>query len=75
MAKLFRITTVPISVEKLLGRQLSFMNQYFEVTAISADREYLERVGAELGIKTHPIEMTRKITPLQDLRLLWEMYR
>lgn len=75
MAKLFRITTVPISVEKLLGRQLSFMNQYFEVTAISADREYLERVGAELGIKTHPIEMTRKITPLQDLRSLWEMYR
>lgn len=75
MAKLFRITTVPISVEKLLGRQLTFMNQHFEVTAISADKEYLDRVGGELGIRTHSIELTRKITPLQDLRSLWEMYR
>ena len=75
MAKLFRITTVPISVEKLLGKQLTFMNQYYDVTAISSDKKYLERVGKELGIKTHTIEMTRKITPFQDLRSLWEMYR
>ncbi|MCD9853806.1 glycosyltransferase family 4 protein [Epilithonimonas sp. JDS] len=74
MAKLFRVTTVPISVEKLLGKQLTFMNQFFDVTAISADQEYLERVGKELGVKTHTIEMTRKITPIQDLRSLWEMY-
>jgi glycosyltransferase involved in cell wall biosynthesis len=75
MAKLFRITTVPISVEKLLGKQLTFMNQYYDVTAISSDKDYLERVGKELNIKTHTIEMTRKITPLQDLQSLWEMYR
>lgn len=74
MAKLFRVTTVPISVEKLLGKQLTFMNQYYDVTAISADKEYLERVGKELGVKTHTIEMTRKITPFQDLKSLWEMY-
>lgn len=74
MAKLFRVTTVPISVEKLLEKQLTFMNQFFDVTAISADQEYLERVGKELGVKTHTIEMTRKITPIQDLRSLWEMY-
>jgi len=74
MAKLFRVTTVPISVEKLLGKQLTYMNQFFDVTAISADQVYLERVGKELGVKTHTIEMTRKITPIQDLRSLWEMY-
>lgn len=74
MAKLFRITTVPISVEKLLGKQLTFMDQYFDVTAISADKDYLERVGNELGVKTHAIEMTRKITPIQDLKSLWQMY-
>lgn len=74
MAKLFRITTVPISVEKLLGKQLTFMDQYFDVTAISADKDYLERVGKELGVKTHAIEMTRKITPIQDLKSLWQMY-
>jgi len=75
MAKLFRVTTVPISVEKLLGQQLTYMNSFYDVTAISADQPYLDRVGAELHIKTHAIEMTRKITPLQDLKSLWEMYR
>ena len=74
MAKLFRVTTVPISIEKLLGKQLTFMNQFFEVTAISADQNELERVGEALGVKTHAIEMTRKITPLQDLTALWKMY-
>jgi len=74
MPKLFRITTVPISIEKLLGNQLTYMNQFYEVTAISADEKELTRVGKELGVKTHAIEMTRKITPLQDLKSLWKMY-
>ena len=74
MAKLFRITTVPISVEKLLGKQLSYMDRYFDVTAISSDQVYLERVGKELGVKTHTINMTRKITPVEDLKSLWTMY-
>ena len=73
--KLFRITTVPISVEKLLGKQLTFMNQFFEVTAISSDKKELERIGKELGINTFSIEMTRQITPIKDLKSLWEMYR
>ena len=73
MAKLFRITTVPVSVEKLLGKQLTFMNQFYEVSAISSDKEDLERVGQELGVKTKAIEMTRKITPIQDLKSLWQM--
>lgn len=75
MAKLFRITTVPISVEKLLGKQLPFMAQYFDLTAISADKSELSRVGKELDIKTYSIEMTRQITPLKDLMSLWNMYR
>ena len=75
MAKLFRITTVPISVEKLLGNQLTFMNQHYEVTAISSDKEYLDRVGTDLGIRTHAIGMTRQITPFHDLKSLWQMYR
>lgn len=73
--KLFRITTVPISVEKLLGKQLTFMNDFYEVTAISSDKKELERVGKELGVKTFCVEMTRQITPLKDLKSLWEMYR
>ena len=74
MNKLFRITTVPISVEKLLGNQLTFMNDFFEVTAISADEENLKKAGEKLSVKTHSIEMTRQITPIKDLKSLWQMY-
>lgn len=74
MPKLFRITTVPISIEKLLGNQLTYMNQFFEVTAISSDKKELERVGKELGVKTYAVDMTRKITPLADLKSLYQMY-
>jgi hypothetical protein len=45
MQKLIRITTVPISLEKLLENQLRFMKQHYAVTAISADLSNLERVG------------------------------
>lgn len=74
MAKLFRITTVPISVEKLLGNQLTYMNQFYEVTAISSDKENLKKTAEKLGVRYHAINMTRKITPFQDLVSLWKMY-
>lgn len=75
MAKLFRVTTVPISVEKLLGNQLTYMNQFFQVTAISADEDNLKKAADKLGVQYEAIEMTRKITPLADLVSLWKMYR
>ncbi len=75
MKKLLRITTVPISLNKLLGKQLSFMNQFYEVTAVSADAEELTQVAKRYGVKYHPIEMTREISPLQDLKSLWQFYR
>ncbi|OOG64591.1 glycosyltransferase family 4 protein [Flavobacterium sp. A45] len=73
--KLIRITTVPISLEKLLNNQLLFMKDYYEVTAISSDKENLERVGKSQNIPVYAVEMTRKITPWQDLKALWQLYR
>lgn len=75
MKKLLRITTIPLSLEKLLGEQLTFMGQYFDLTAIASDPNDLDRVGKKLGVKTFPVNMTRKITPFQDLKSLWAMYR
>ena len=73
--KLIRITTIPISLEKLLDNQLLFMKDYYEVTAISSDKENLERVGKSQNIPVYTVEMTRKITPWQDLKALWQLYR
>jgi glycosyltransferase involved in cell wall biosynthesis len=72
--KLIRITTVPISLEKLLENQLRFMKQYYKVTAISADKDNLVRVGKLQKVPTFHVEMTRKITPFQDLKAVWQLY-
>ena len=68
--KLIRITTVPISLEKLLEGQLSFMNSFYEVTAISAEKDRLIEFGKQNDVNVFPIEMTREITPFKDLRAL-----
>lgn len=72
--KLIRITTVPISLEKLLENQLGYMKQYYDVTAISSDRVSLERVGRLQGVPVYNVEMTRKITPLQDVKAVWQLF-
>lgn len=74
--KLIRITTVPNSLGGLLRGQLKFIGQYFEVIGISSSGNgMLEEVGTQENIRTICIEMSRKITPLQDLRALWKLYR
>lgn len=75
MNKLFRITTVPISLDKLIDGQMSFMREYYEVVAISSDEEKLQKVGKKDGVRTYCVEMTRKITPLQDMKSVWQLYR
>ena len=75
MKKLIRITTIPLSLDKLLGKQLSFMNDYYEVIAVSADEKELERVTKKYGVKHHHVEMTRQITPWKDLKAVWKMYK
>ncbi|MBP6586152.1 MAG: glycosyltransferase family 4 protein [Flavobacterium sp.] len=42
------------------------MQQHFEVTAISSEKAYLEKIGNREGVSTHHLEMTRQITPFSD---------
>lgn len=72
--KLIRITTVPQSLSKLLQGQLRFMSQYYDVTAISSPGSELDHVAKIEGVKVLPITMTRTITPLKDLKALWQLY-
>jgi glycosyltransferase involved in cell wall biosynthesis len=73
--KLIRITTVPLSLETLLKGQLRFMSQQYDITAISSDKERLEKVGESEGVKTYSVELTRRITLLKDLKALYKLYR
>jgi len=71
--KLIRITTVPISLKILLKGQLSFMNKFFDVVAVSSKGKELDEVKNQEGVKIKAIDMTRQITPLQDLISLIKM--
>ncbi len=75
MHKLIRITTIPLSLEKLLEGQLTYMKDFYEVTAVSAEKERLEKYGRDNGVRTFWIEMTRAITPVKDVKALWKLYR
>ena len=74
--KLIRITTVPQSLGGLLGGQLSYISQYYNVIAISSNNNRkLDKYGRKEGIKVLPVQMTRKITPFSDLKAVWQLYR
>ncbi|MDG4949893.1 glycosyltransferase family 4 protein [Weeksellaceae bacterium KMM 9724] len=74
--KLIRVTTVPISLDKLLEGQLKFMSETYEVIAVSSpENNYLKQIAEREGVAFHPIPLTRAITPIQDFKSLWEMYR
>jgi len=73
--KLIRITTVSGSLWILLKGQLRFMNQFYHVIGIAGVRENMEKVRENEGIDTIDLEMTRVITPLQDLSSLFKLYR
>ncbi|MBC7947560.1 MAG: glycosyltransferase family 4 protein [Chitinophagaceae bacterium] len=76
MPKLIRITTAPLSLDVLLRGQMRYMSQNgFDVLMVSSDGKELEKVKQYEGCRHEIVPMTRKITPLVDLRTLWLMYK
>lgn len=73
--KLIRITTVPISLKTLLKGQHRFMFQNgFEVIGVSSSGKDLQDVERNETIRVAALEMTRTISPISDLKSLWEFY-
>lgn len=59
--KFIVVTTIPASLRFFEG-QLGFLNQTFEVIAVSSDKKVLEEVGRREGISVHCIPMERPIS-------------
>ena len=70
MQKLIRVTTVPLSLEKLLENQARFFSKHFDITLVSSDKNKLKEIANNQGVDYFPLGLTRKITPLQDLLCL-----
>lgn len=73
--KLIRITTISGSLWILLRGQLKFMNQFYHVIGIAGAKENMQKVRDNEGIETIDLEMTREITPQQDLASLYKLYK
>lgn len=65
----FIVTTIPASLNFFKG-QLAYINNDFEVVAISSEKELLERFGKEEGIDTYYISMKRPISLWYDFKSL-----
>ncbi|MBC6366044.1 glycosyltransferase family 4 protein [Algoriphagus sp. AK58] len=75
MPKLIRITTVPLSLKLLLAGQMKFMKaQGWEVIMVSSDGREVSQVVKNEGVRHEVIPFTRKITPFQDLKCIWQLY-
>ncbi|MGC4130574.1 MAG: glycosyltransferase family 4 protein [Bergeyella sp.] len=72
--KLLRISTVPMSLNVLLKGQLKFLNQYFEVTAVSGAGKDLDEVKEREQVKIQAVEMQRNISPVKDFISLIKLY-
>lgn len=64
-----------MSLNLLLKGQLRYLNQFYDVTAISGSGQDLEEVRIREKVKTHEIEMEREISPLKDVIALIKLYR
>ncbi|WP_027126758.1 glycosyltransferase family 4 protein [Gelidibacter mesophilus] len=75
MKKIIRVSTIPGSLWALLKGQLRFMSDYYEVIGISSNNSDFNRLHDNEGIRAIPVEMTRSITPFQDLKGLYQLFR
>ena len=61
---------------------MSFMSEYYNVIGVSSSEDrnksgenLLNTIGVNEAVKVFPIEMTRQITPLKDLKATYELYK
>lgn len=74
--KLIRTSTIPSSLNtfcKGLLKELS--EEGYEVIAVSSPGEKLEEVAQREGIRTIAVPMERRISPLKDIKSLWQMIK
>lgn len=74
MPRLLRLTTVPLSLKLLLTGQPRYIREaHFDVLMASADGPERAGVIANEGCEHVIIPFTRAITPIQDVRCLWQL--
>ncbi len=72
--KIIRATTVSQSLSFFEGTMPELIKDY-DVQLLSSPGEQLDFMGKEYGVKTHAIEMYRRLSPLKDLKSLRQLVK
>lgn len=72
--KIIRATTVPQSLEFFAGTMPQLLQEY-DVQLLSSPGERLFEAGERFEVKTHAVEMYRRMSPMKDLKSLWRLIR
>ncbi len=73
MKKVFRISTVPLSLNSLLKGQLKMLNEHYEIVGVSSPGSELEEVHQREGIRVIALPMERHIALVKDFISLIRM--
>jgi glycosyltransferase involved in cell wall biosynthesis len=73
--KIIRSSTIALTLDLFLSGQLSFLNNYFHVIAVSGEDEHLANVRKREKVATVSVPMQRHIAPFKDLISLMQLYR
>jgi len=74
LKKLIRTATVSVSLDILLKGQLAFLNDYYQVIAVSGQDVHLENVKNREKVLTVDVPMYRTISPFKDFVSLVKLY-
>ena len=75
MKKIVIISTVPISLAFLIRGLPKYLSKFYDVKLVSSSSPINSEISEFEGVKIKAIEMTRKITPMQDLKALYKLYK
>ncbi|HEY6143549.1 MAG TPA: glycosyltransferase family 4 protein [Flavobacterium sp.] len=74
MKKIIRTATVSMSLDILLKGQLAFLNEHYEVIAVSGGDNHLKTVASRENVRIVDLAMSRSISPFKDLVSLVKLY-
>lgn len=75
MKKIIRCCTVAQSLGFVEGMMDDFREQGYEVVLLSSPGDEMDKLEAEYGCKCYRVPMQRHISPLKDLKSLWQVFR
>lgn len=74
--KIIRTSTVPGSLNNFCrGLLKELKTDGYEIVAVSSPGDALDEITQREGVKTCAVEMERRISPLKDLKSLWNLIR